>query len=513
MDIKKIIETFTANEIKVLPLLGKCNTLNELVKKSGLSQVEVMRALQWLQNKGIVKISVEEKEVVLLDKNGLNYVKKGLPEKRFLMVLGEGPLNLAEIAKKTGLEKDELNACVGILKKRAAINIGEGMKISLTEQGKKLLEKDTIEEKFLKKALSGIDIKSLAPEERFAYDVFRKRKGIIKPSLIRLRKIKLTPVGKKISIVKIKKGDIIDKLTPMMIRDGSWKGKNFRRYDIKINVPEIYRGKKHFVNQSIEYIKRIWLEMGFKEMTGNLTATSFWNLDALFVPQDHPARAMQDTFFIKDKSGKNILSGKLPKNYIKIKAVHENGGNTNSKGWQSPWSEVIAKEVLLRTHTTVLSAKTIANLKKEDLPAKFFSVGKVFRNEAVDWKHLFELYQVEGIVIDENANFRNLIGYLKEFYKKMGYDKVRIRPAHFPYTEPSAEVEVFHPLKKTWIELGGCGIFRPEVVKPLLGFECPVLAWGLGLERVISGYFNITDIRDLYKNDLKQIRKMKEWVL
>ena len=130
----------------------------------------------------------------------------------------------------------------------------------------------------------------------------------------------------------------------------------------------------------------------------------------------------------------------------------------------------------------------------------------------MDWKHLFEFYQVEGIVIDPDANLKHLKGYLTQFYKKMGFSKVRMRPAHFPYTEPSLEVDVFHPVRKQWVELGGAGIFRPEVVKPLLGFDCPVLAWGQGMGRIISEYWNITDIRDLNKNDLKQIREMKLWL-
>ena len=125
---------------------------------------------------------------------------------------------------------------------------------------------------------------------------------------------------------------------------------------------------------------------------------------------------------------------------------------------------------------------------------------------------MFELCQVEGIVVDPDVNFKNLVGYLTEFYKKLGYEKVRIRPGYFPYTEMSAEVDVFHPVRKEWVELGGSGIFRPEVVKPLLGIEVPVLAWGLGMERAISMYYNINDIRDLYRNDLKQLREMKAWL-
>jgi len=228
----------------------------------------------------------------------------------------------------------------------------------------------------------------------------------------------------------------------------------------------------------------------------------------LFVPQDHPARQMQDTFYIKEPA-----KGKIPfPLWKKVKEVHENGGDTGSKGWQGIWSEDVAKQNLLRTHTTVLSAQTINALKESDLPAKFFSVAKVFRNEALDWKHLFEFYQIEGIVVDPKANMRHLKGYLKDFFAKMGYDDIRLRPAHFPYTEPSAEVEVLNPEKNEWIELVGCGIFRPEMVKPLLGIEVPVLAWGMGMGRMISEYFNITDIRDLYRNDLKQIRNMKAWM-
>ena len=159
-----------------------------------------------------------------------------------------------------------------------------------------------------------------------------------------------------------------------------------------------------------------------------------------------------------------------------------------------------------------MSARTLAQLKKEDLPAKFFSVGPCFRNETLDWKHLAEFTQVEGIVVDPNANFRNHIAYLRIFFKKLGFEHARFRPAYFPYTEMSLEIEVYHPIHKQWIELGGSGIFRPEVVEPLLGEPVPVLAWGLGLPRMIIDYYQIADLRELHKNDLKQLREIKSWV-
>ena len=127
----------------------------------------------------------------------------------------------------------------------------------------------------------------------------------------------------------------------------------------------------------------------------------------------------------------------------------------------------------------------------------------------MDWSHLFEFNQSDGIVVDENVTFRDLLGYLKEFFKKMGFEKARFRPAHFPYTEPSVEIDVYHPVHKKWIELGGAGMFRPELTEPLLGKPVPVLAWGLGLARLIALTYDLKDIRDLYKNDLKQLRELK----
>lgn len=509
MDIEKIIQILHPLERKVLPVLDKLNSLNEIAQKTNLQKVEVMRALQWLQNKNIINLNEELKEIVNLDENGKNYLEKGLPEKRFLEEIKDKELSLEEIKNKTGLSKEELSISLGILKSKAAILIikDKELKVKITPQGKKLLEKGFLEEIFLKKQFP-LNIKDLNDEDKFSLNNLKKRKKIIKIDLIKEKIPILTEIGKKIIKKGIIREDVLDRLTSSMLKTGSWKNKNFRHYDVKINVPEISGSKRHFVNQAINYIKQIWLDMGFKEMTGNLVQTSFWDLDALFVPQDHPARDMQDTFYIKDPK-----YGKLPKQLMqRVKATHENGWTTGSKGWQYKWSENIAKENLLRTHTTVLSAQSIAKLKLEDLPAKFFSVHRVYRNETLSWKSLFEFIQVEGIVVDPDANFKHLKGYLKEFFKKMGFPDARIRPAHFPYTEPSAEVDVLHPIKKQWVELGGSGIFRPEVVKPLIGKPIPVLAWGLGLERTIMEYYNIEDVRDVYKNDLKQLREIKIWM-
>ncbi|MEM4271694.1 MAG: phenylalanine--tRNA ligase subunit alpha, partial [Candidatus Pacearchaeota archaeon] len=298
----------------------------------------------------------------------------------------------------------------------------------------------------------------------------------------------------------------LEEVTPEIIQ--AWtRGKKFRKYDIQAQVPRIYGGKRHFVNEAIERGRRIWLDMGFKEMTGQKTVTSFWNFDALFTAQDHPVREMHDTFFIKN------VKGALPDKELvkKVREAHETGVG-KSKGWQYKWNEELAKKVLLRTHTTILSAQTLSKLKKSDLPAKFFAIGKCFRNETVDWGHGFEFNQTEGIVIDPNANLRHLIGYLTEFAKKMGYNKIKIQPSYFPYTEPSLEGYVWNEEKKQWMEVLAAGIFRPEVTIPLLGVPYPVLAWGPGFDRLMMMAYAISDMRELYANDIKKLRDIKKWI-
>jgi phenylalanyl-tRNA synthetase alpha chain len=518
-DVNEIIAKLHPLERKVLPALQKATSLHEIVSVSGLQEVEVMRALQWLQNKGVLQLKQKIQELVEIDIHGKEYIEKGMPEKRFLKALKESNgLTFAQIQENAGISQQEVQVCIGLLKRQDAIDMKKDgdLVVSLTDKGKEIMGHQTDEEKLLKSLEFPRETASLTDQENKAMEVLLQRPKLVKVTVLKLRSITLTAVGKELV-----HGDLgaafAERLTQDMLKDGSWKDKKFRHYDVTINVPEVAGGKRHIVSQANQYIKKIWLDMGFVEMTGNMLHTSYWDLDALFVPQDHPARQMQDTFYIKDETGKDIAQGKIPVNHKAVKEMHEHGGETGSAGWGTAWHKKEAEKVLLRTHTTVLSAQKLAELGKDKdlmkkLPMKFFALGKVFRNEALDWKHLFEFYQVDGIVIDPDANLRNLKAYLRQFFGKMGFPKVRMRPAYFPYTEPSLEVEVWHPKKQQWVELGGAGIFRPEVVVPLLGVDIPVLAWGLGPGRIIGEYWKLTDIRDLYRNDMKQSQDFRMWV-
>jgi phenylalanyl-tRNA synthetase alpha chain len=501
--MEKLIQSLSPNEIKILPFLDE--EIPQICKKSNLDKVSVLRALEYLQNKKIIILEKENKKIIEIGTNGALYKSKGLPERRLLNLLDEKRIiSLPDAQKESNLSPEEFKASLGVLKKKAMIELKNSRIILSANQGE--MKKLTLEELFLD-ALP-IELDKLTPEQNFALKSLQNRKDIIEISEKTNIKIKITELGKQVLKSKISNTDLIEQITPEILKNEKlWKGKKFRRYDVTSPVPKVFGGKRHFVNQAIDYARKIWTDMGFEEMTGYMVQNSFWNFDSLFTAQDHPVREMQDTFFIEKNSP-------LPQDKKLVEAIknsHEKGVG-GSSGWGYFWDEKQAQKTVLRTHTTCLSAQTLSKLKKQDLPKKFFAIGKCFRNETVDWSHGFEFNQTEGIVVDKNANFRHLLGYLKQFYKKMGFTNLRFNPAYFPYTEPSVEIHAWHPEKKVWLELGGAGIFRPEVVIPLFGKYVPVLAWGPGFDRTIMDYYQIKDLRELYKNDLTKLRKMKFWI-
>ena len=255
--------------------------------------------------------------------------------------------------------------------------------------------------------------------------------------------------------------------------------------------------------------------MGFAEVVSPMVESAFWNFDALFQPQDHPARDMQDTFYMREPStaplpgeSRELGAGSVEKESApppnssllaphslleNVRRTHEDGWETGSEGWGYTWSPERSRQVVLRTHTTAATIRALA--ANPNPPGKFFCVGWTYRNETISFKHLPVFHQVDGIIIDEEANLASLMGTLQEFYSKMGFGRVKFKPAFYPYTEPSVDVVVYMESRGKWIEMGGAGIFRPEVTLPL-GCNYPVLAWGLGIERLAMIRFGVSDIRD-----------------
>jgi len=306
---------------------------------------------------------------------------------------------------------------------------------------------------------------------------------------------------KKKTVKSDAKVEGIKQLTPDLIRTGEWKKHNLVKYDVTTPVPAAYPGKKQPYIRFIENMKQILIGMGFQEMKGPLVETSFWNFDALFQPQDHPARGLHDVFYLK-----NPKTGKLPdKNLIaKVKATHEGGWITDSTGWGGSWKEDEAKKLVMRSHTTAVSARTL--LEHGDKPGKYFTIDRNYRYDVIDAQHLMEFDHLEGIVIGENLNLKNLLGFLKEFTNRLGIKKIKFKPGYFPYTEPSCELFVHYP-ELGWIEAGGSGLFRPEMLRPLGLEKSQVLAWGIGIGRLAMVKLGINDIRTLYSQDLGFLRK------
>ncbi|NXF96069.1 SYFA ligase, partial [Eubucco bourcierii] len=171
----------------------------------------------------------------------------------------------------------------------------------------------------------------------------------------------------------------------------------------------------------------------FSEMpTDNFVESSFWNFDALFQPQQHPARDQHDTFFLQG-------------------------------GYKSEWRLEEARKNLLRTHTTAASARLLYRLAQQEkfTPVRCFSIDRVFRNESLDATHLAEFHQVEGLVADRGLTLGHLMGTLRQFFSKLGITQLRFKPAYNPYTEPSMEVFSYHEGLQRWVEVGNSGCFRP----------------------------------------------------
>ncbi|MGC9345828.1 MAG: phenylalanine--tRNA ligase subunit alpha [Candidatus Bathyarchaeales archaeon] len=481
--------------------LGGKASAEQIITESGLTDAAIMRAALTLQERKLVKIHEEKQTIVKLNEEGIFHAKRGLPERRLisaLMRLG-GKASLEKTVEKAKLEKKFVPIALGWVRKKnwATLDTKTNM-LQLLE----IPEKEGADEKLLKllDRKGQVIAEDLSLEHQSAVQTLKRRK-LLEIGEKTKRIIEITEAG----WAAIKRGvrviEEITQLTPELIITGKWRKVKLTKFDVTAHGPIVYPAKLHPVQQIIQRVKEIFTEMGFTEIRGPIVETAFWNFDALFQPQDHPAREMHDTFYLEYPK-----AGKLPKKSIvdKVAKTHENGWITGSSGWRYSWSPEEAKRLILRTHTTATTIRYLA--EHQEPPVKVFSVDRVYRNEKMDYKSLAEFHQFEGIIMDKNVTLRDLIGTLKEFYIRLGLRKVRFWPSYFPYTEPSAQSTVYIPEIKKWFELCGMGIFRPEVVAPL-GIKYPVLAWGGGLERLIMLKLAVDDIRFLYKNDLGWIRR------
>lgn len=348
---------------------------------------------------------------------------------------------------------------------------------------------DTIKDETAEDLRTIRDTGSAADEKRVAD--LKKRKLVTQKKLLWFSISK----GPNFSL-KVQK--LVTDLSADMLQNGSWKTAPFKKYNFDAEGAVPTTGALHPLLKVREEFRNIFFEMGFTEMpTNRFVESSFWCFDSLFVPQQHAARDMQDTFFIKDPPA----AKHIPEDYLKrVTEVHEKGGY-GSTGYRYDFSREVTEKLVLRTHTTAVSSAMLYELANQQggfKPAKMFSIDRVFRNEAVDATHLAEFHQVEGVVADYNITLGDLIGFMQIFFAKMGVTNLRFKPAYNPYTEPSLEIFSYHSGLGKWVEIGNSGMFRPEMLRPMgLPEGVNVLGWGLSLERPTMIRYGINNIRDL----------------
>ena len=428
-----------------------------------------------------------------LTEEGQEYLKNGLPEKTLLKFI-ENEKPLEEVSK---LPKAEI--AIGWARKNGWVAIDNNV-VKITEIGKKFLKEKSIVEDGLEKISKSKEIdedmiKILLRRSLIFESKEKAREKEKKPSLIqRLFK------GKKKEEVKVITNEIAQ-LTPDLILSGGWKNKPFKTYDVHAPAPKINPGKIQPYIQFIEDLKERLIGLGFQEMKGDFVESSFWNCDALFIPQDHPAKGLHDIFYLKNPNRAMLPSQDL---VSKVKATHEGGWVTESEGWGGDWDSKDAEKLVMRSHTTAVSTRTL--VEHGDKPGKYFVIDRNFRPDVIDARHLIEFDQCEGIVIGEDLTLRHLLGFLKDIGETIGAKEFKFKPGFFPYTEPSVEGFIKHP-KLGWIEVFASGMFRPEMLRPLGIEKSQVLAWGIGIGRLAMLKLGINDIRMLYSEDLNWLRK------
>jgi phenylalanyl-tRNA synthetase alpha chain len=463
-----VSQVFHDIEKKILETLQKVpnQTPEQLSKNTELSIDQIRRGIEWLRLKELAIVTESEKITLSLGPNGLDSLKNGLPERKLINMIKDEPKTFEQI--RSVLSGAGFNAAIANAKKNGWIKIEKNNSDSLVSIKEKPIE--TPEEKLL----SFIGEKTVSLENvtnTLALKILLSRPNYISQTSEKSKNISLT--------------DAALSLDTSISPDTA--------IDVEADVPSVFAARTHPLQDTIDEIREIFVNLGFSEILGNMTQSSFWNFDALFTPQDHPARELQDTFYLE-----NLLS-KKPATSSQIKNV----SSSHTQNWKYDWKLSESQKMVLRTHTTCVTIKYLAEQKPEN--ARIFSLGRVFRNEKVSYKHLVEFNQIEGIVIGNNTTLRDLMGIQKEFYRKLGLNKIKFWPTFFPYTEPSLQTMVYNEKLGKWIELFGMGIFRPEVTKPL-GIDKPVLAWGGGIERIAMLKYELNDVREFYNNNLNWLR-------
>lgn len=515
MDTQAAIKNLHPLETKVLLAYGERDELTSarLQKELGYKEGHANQAFSWLSGKGILEVVRREPRTFYeITELGRDYAQKGSPEARIVAFLKDsGAHTLPEIASALGIENKDVGSAFGMLSKQGVLEMNAEKKAACT--GKAVPPSVSVTAELLKKAVSAenglLEQSALSAEEAEAMGGLAKKRGAgdVPFRMIERETVvyRLAPAAREITAALKKAGvtgNEIGSITPKILADGSWKNAAFRGYNISVPPARIIPGRTNPYAAFLESVKDKLCSLGFEEFDGPLVETEFWNSDALFMPQFHAARDIHDVYYVRNPTHAKYIDEPYLSN---VAASHENGGGTGSRGWGYTFDRDFTRRLILRSQGTVLSAHQLAKAK---VPGKYFGIARCFRYDKVDATHLSDFYQTEGIVLGEEANLRTLLGFLEMFAVEIaGATDVKYVPGYFPFTEPSVEVHIKHPVLG-WFELGGSGIFRPEVTKAM-GVDVPVLAWGIGIDRMALMALGLNDLRELFCTDIEQVRLRK----
>lgn len=515
MDVQALVKNLHPLEIRVLLAYKKGEELTSqrLQKELNYKEGHANQAFSWLAGKELAHVARREAHTYFeLTELGRTHNAEGFPAERiFNFVKDNGPQTLPNIAQTLKLENKDVGSAFGTLSKDGVLAMDSEKKASHT--GKPLPQALVTVRDLLQKAVDAGDAMlnqdALSKDELAVMNTMAKKRGVSDSDFRIVERETvvyfLNPVAADVTAA-LKKAGItgseIGSLTSAMLETGEWKNSSFRGYNIAVPPARIIPGRTNAYVSFLESVKDTLCSLGFEEFDGPLVETEFWNSDALFMPQFHAARDIHDAYYVKNPTHAKKIDEPFLSN---VTAMHENGGNTGSRGWNYKFDNEFAKRLILRSQGTVLSAHQLATAK---IPGKYFGIARCFRYDKVDATHLSDFYQTEGIVLGDEVNLKTLLGFLEMFAVEIaGATDVKYVPGYFPFTEPSIEVHIKHPVLG-WFELGGSGIFRPEVTKAM-GIDVPVLAWGIGIDRMALMALGLNDLRELFSTDIEQTRLRK----
>lgn len=484
---------------------GNCS-FDELVTNTGQDSAAVTRALTTLVDKQLVTVRETEQIALRLTDEGSQYAKFGLPERRIIQAVLElgGEATLEQASRRANIPQEMASVALGWIKVARLCEVTSQLR-TVVLKAARIPDKTRTEELLeVLAAKSEVTLDDVPAELRSEVETLRRRKLVERRTHTR-RYVELSSQGWKAVEDGVTVPTELSDLTPELLVSRQWRDASFRQYNVAAPVTPAWPGKKQPYRQFLDELRQKLVNLGFIEMVGPTVEMMFFNCDALFMPQDHPAREIHDIYFVKTDA-RGDLAESTP--YLdSVGKTHENGWKTGSTGWGYSYSRDAALRLVLRSQGTAESARTLVS-KNLHIPGKYFSVARCFRPDQVDRTHLTEFNQVEGIVVGAGLSLTHLLGVLERFAIDIaGAEKVRFRPDYFPFTEPSVELQAYKE-GYGWLEFGGSGIFRPEVTQPL-GVDVPVLAWGIGADRLYMMRAGVEDIRLLFAQDLEWMRKQR----